>query len=225
MRKELVKLGFRSRLLWILFLSSVVFTICYAYHFFYDESSEPSVWIGAGFIAICIILAVGTFISQLMVKKKINAVYREIDDLFSELKTLANNHLKTVNELAMEMNEADANRKTLSEMKAKFGEWNRHNKKVETWVNYARNIKLLLEQFLSDITSNQSAPDHINEEVSWAVDDKILEGKPVVVTQIRSQTDYCDMKPLVEVTNQGKANRLTNVTCFISHFKFKCVLK
>lgn len=225
MRKELVKLGFRSRWILILFLSCIVFTLCYAYHFFYDESDEHPVWICAGFIAICLILAVGTFISQLTVKNKIRSIYGEIDNLFRDLKTLAKNHLKSVNELASEMNEADANRKTLSEMKAKFGEWNRHNKKVESWVDFARKMELLLENFLSYIKYNKSDYDQINGEVLWVVDDTILEGKPSVVSQIRSQGDYCDMKPQVEVVNQGKLNILDDVTCFISHFKFVCIQK
>ena len=142
MKKELVKLGFRSRLIWILFLSSLAFTLCFAYHFFYGESLEHPLWIAAGFAGVCLVLAIGTFIAQSIVKKKINSVYQEIDNIFYELKKLANDHLKSVNDLAMAMNEADANRKTLSEMKTNYGEWNRHNKKVETWVNFSRNMNL-----------------------------------------------------------------------------------
>ena len=225
MKKGLVKLGIRSRWIWILFLSSIAFTLCYAYHFFNEESYDHPLWIAVGFFAICLALTAGTFISQLMVKNKIHALYREIDDLFYDLKTLAKNHLKSVNELATEMNEADANRKTLTEMKAKFGEWNRHNKKVEIWVNYARNMKDLLENFLSDIQFSRTDSDQIKEDVDWTVDDSILEGKPGVVVQIRSQDYYSDMQPLIEVTNQNKKNTLKNVTCFISQLKYMCIQK
>lgn len=224
MKKELVMLGFRSRLIWILFLSSIAFTLCYAYHFFYEESNENPLWVAASFIVICLILAIGTFISQMMMKKRILSVYGEIDSLFNKLKTLAKNHLKSVNELATEMNEADANRKTLSEMRSKYDEWNRHNKKVESWVNFARNMKLLLESYLSDITFNKDDINQINEEVSWTVDDTILNGKPNVVAQIWSQDFYRDMQPIIEITNQNKTNTLKGVTCFISHFNL-CVSK
>jgi hypothetical protein len=225
MKKELVKLGFRSRLIWILFLSSLAFTLCYSYHFFYVDSVDHPIWIAAGFMAICLILTAGTFISQMIVKNKINAVYGEIDKLFYDLRKLAEDHLKSVNQLATEMNEADANRKTLSEMKAKYGEWNKHNKKVETWVNYARNMKLLLKNLLADVTVRKADEDQINDEVTWTVDDTILEGKPSVVAQIWSQDCYSNMKPNLEVTNQSKKNVIRNVTCFISQFKFVCIQK
>lgn len=223
MKNELVKLGFRSRLVRILFLSSLAFTLCFAYHFFYDESPDHPLWIAAGFACICLVLTVGTFVAQLIVKNKINSVYRDIDNIFYELKKIANDHLKSVNDLATEMNEADANRKTLSEMKANYGEWNRHNKKVETWVNYSRNMNLLLDNYLSDISFNKTDSDQTTEGIAWNVDETILDIKPCVVAQIWSQIHYSDMQPVIEVTNQNRRNTINNATCFISHFKFTSV--
>ena len=225
LKRSLVKLGFRSRFLWIAALSCLAFTGCYAYHFFTAGEAETPAWIGAGFLAACIAVILGVVISQGIVKEKINAVYREIDQIFESLRKIAKEHIESVNKLVREMNEADANRKTLSEMKVKYDQWKRHNKKVEIWVNYVRNMVLLLDSYLTDLEIRNTVQEESKEKNVWRINEVMLEGKPVVVEQIRTKDIYQDMKPKVEIANQNKVNDIEHVTSFIAHFTFDCVQK
>jgi hypothetical protein len=121
------------------------------------------------------------------------------------------------------MNTVDAQRKTLSEMKVKYGGWKSHNKKVELWVNFARNIAVLLDQLLVDLGAADDHNVNSMEVRGVTLDDSILMGKPAVVGQIRSQDFYSDMAPQVIICNQNKENTISGVTCFVSHLKFTCV--
>lgn len=223
MKKELVKLGFRSRLIWIAFLASIAFTLCYAYHFFYEGQQEHLYWIAAGFGAIVLLFVASMAIAHVIVKGKIQVVYREIDMILKGIRELDRKHLESVNRLVADMNTVDAQRKTLSEMKVKYGGWKSHNKKVELWVNFARNIAVLLDQLLVDLGAADDHNGNSMEVRGVTLDDSILMGKPAVVGQIRSQDFYSDMAPQVIICNQNKENTISGVTCFVSHLKFTCV--
>ena len=221
LKKVLVKLGFFSRLLWIALISIVIFSLCFAYHFF-NSNTTDSPWLAvAGFAAASLVLVFGAVIAHAGVKKIINSYYKEIDTIFSTIRKLAKDHLLSINKLAAEMDEADAKRKTLSEMKTKFDEWNQHNKKVELWVTFARKMTLLLETYLRDLNIRD---ENKNKTITtWKINEDILENEPRVVVQIRSKDNYQNMQPVFMVTNNNKETTIANVTCFLSRFQFTCV--
>lgn len=223
MKKELVKLGFRSRLLWIAFVSSLAFTLCYAYHFFYEGLQEQLYWIVAAFGAIVLLFVISMTIAHIVVKGKIHNTYRDIDKILEGIRELDGKHLESVNQLINDMNIVDAQRKTLSEMKAKYGEWKSHNKKVELWVNFARNMVLLLDHLLLDLGASDTLQEEPTVRKTVPLEDTILTGKPSVVGQIRCQDFYTDMAPQVILSNQNKVNKIEKGTSFVSQFRFTCV--
>lgn len=218
--KELVRLGVRSRMLWMAVLACLAVTLCYAFHFFSDMAGDHPLWIAAGFLAVCLLMTIGAIIAQVIVKGKIRSVYKEIDALLDSLRKLAKEHLKSINDLAKAMNEADALRKTLFEMKSKYNEWNLHNKKVENWRSFAQDITSWLNTLFADMGMDirQGNDGH---QTDLGINDTLLESKPSVVTQIRSK--YKDMKPELTVTNNNLKITIEGVTCFVSQFMLKCI--
>ena len=220
LKRVLVRLGIRSRFLWIAVLSCLVFLLCFSFHFIYTKDDTYGMIVPIGFGAFVVILLIAMFIAQWIVAKRIRVVYREIDDLFSHLRKLADDHIESVNKLTMLMNQADADRKTLAEMKELYARWKKYNKKVEIWVNYTRSLKLLLEDTLKYLGEKG-----IESEGNLNIDSSILNGKPSVVSQIWTKDIYKDMKPKVFISNQNKENTIKNATSFISMFEFEIVQK
>ena len=225
MKKELIKLGVRSRFLLIAFLFCLAFALCFAFHFFYSGSEDHPLWISAGISVFLLSIIIGMIIAQYIIKNKINDIYREIDSIFEDLRKLAKDHLQSVNRLVTEMNKADANRKTLTEMKAKYSEWKKRNKKVENWVKYIRDMKSLLDDILRFLMISRNKQDESSNDKTMIINDSILESKPSIIAKIRSKEIYNDMHPKVIVTNQNKENTIKDVTCFLSQFDFMCIQK
>lgn len=225
LKKELVKLGIRSRFLIIAIFSSIVFSICFAFHFIYTPSGQYPLWIFAGLLAFVSCVIVGMVIAQSIIRNKIQNVYQKIDSLFENLRKLAKNHLDSVNKLVSAINLADANRKTLSEMKIKYGEWEKHNKKVENWIRYTRAMKLLLDDALKYLNVTATEHHQYASNGSLTINEVILDSKPSVVAQIWSKNDYKDMQPVINVTNQSKENKVKGATSFLKLFKFTCIQK
>lgn len=217
--KVLVKLGIRSRALWIAILSCIVFTLCYAFHFITGYAPDHPLWISAGFLAFCLLCLAGAVIAHIDIKGKIHAAYREIDALLDELHKLAVRHLHSINSLARDMNKADAQRKTLYEMKSKYNSWQQHNNRQANWLSYVQDLGKWLDTLFSDlgISPYQKEPDQL---APLNLTEDILESKPSVVTQIRSR--YNDMKPVIQIVNLHRETPVRNVTCFVSRISFKC---
>lgn len=221
LKKELVKLGIRSRFLIIAILSSIVFAICFAFHFIYTPSGQSPLWISCGLLAFVLCVIIGMIIAQVIIREKIQNIYQKIDSHFEDLRKLARDHLASVNKLVSAINQADANRKTLSEMKAKYNKWEKHNKKVENWINYTKAMKTLLDDALKYLNVTGHDPQEAKGRVT--INEAILESKPSVVAQIWSQNNYKDMKPIINVANQAKENMVKEATSFLSLFKFTSI--
>lgn len=219
--KEMKKLGLRSRFLWIAILAILAFTVCYAIHFYSPTSSgNHPLWISAGLLAFCLVAALGAVIAQVIVKGKVLSVHREIDTLMDKLKELSRKHLKSVNDLAKAMNEADARRKTLFEMNTKYNQWKVHNKKVENWLSFTKDVETWLDTLFSDLGLRNpgGAAQGDYEPVNLDLKDTLLDSKPSIVYQIRSR--YQDMKPVITVNNNLKTE-IQGVACFISNFSME----
>lgn len=223
MRTALVKLGFRSRMLWIAFLGSIFFTICYAFHFIYEGRPENLYLVAAGFLAILLLFGCSMVIAHGIISGKIQSVYQEIDTVLDAIRKLDQEHLESVNKLVTDMSTVDAQRKTLSEMKEKYGEWKIHNKKVQQWVNYVRNLELILSNYLMNLGVKELHAGGAQGNSVLRLDDTVLSGKPAVIGQIRVMDCYSDMRPQITLLNQNKHNTIEGVTCFVSHFRFECV--
>lgn len=221
LKKKLVKLGIRSRFIWIATVACLAFTMCFAFHFFYSGDKSYTLLIPSELVAFVATILIAMGIAQWIVKEKILDVYREIDKLFDHLQTLAKTHLKSVNDLVTEMNKADADRKTLSEMKTIYSEWTTHNKKVEVWVNYIRALNLLI----NDVLRYLGAKNEKGEKSKLNINSSILDSKPAVVPQIWSKDIYRNMEPKVIIVNQNKENTISNATSFISNYVFTIVQK
>lgn len=214
--KEMVKLGVRSRALWMALFACLAVSVCYAFHFYSPTSSgDHPLWISVGILAICLSAILGAVISQIVVRGKIHSVHREIDSLLDLLRKQSKSHLASINSLAKAMNQADALRKTLSEMKSKYNDWNVHNKKVENWYAFTQHISTWLDTMFSDLGDTGLGDDE--EPVKLDLKDSILESKPSVTVQIRSR--YSDMKPVITITNLRTT--VERVTCFVSNFTMK----
>lgn len=222
MKKELKKLGFRSRAFLIAILSCLVFILCYAFHFFYTETEQP-LWITAGLSVFILSLIIGMIIAQYSIKVKINSIYHDIDFIFENLRKLAKDYLQSVYKLVTEMNKADANRKTLSEMKAKYSEWKKRNKKVENWVKYIRDMKSLLDDVMRLLLLSENRQVDNSDEKAIKVNESVLDSKPSIIAPIRSKDIYNDMHPIIVVSNQNKENSIQGTTSFLSQFDFTCV--
>lgn len=220
LKKELVKLGFRSRALLMACLSCLVFTLCFAFHFIYSESEQYPLWLLGGLLAFCLSIIIGMIIARFVIKEKIHDVYRKIDFVFESLRQLSKSHLDSVNKLVTDINQADANRKTLSEMKMKYDEWEKHNKKVECWINYSRAMRDLLDDALKYLNAQEEEQEGQGNNLR-TINETILDSRPSVVAEIWSR--YRNMKPQIIVTNQNKKNTVENATSFLSSFHFTCI--
>lgn len=216
LKKELVKLGIRSRFLWIAGLTGLVFIVCFAFHSFYVQDSSSFISVPSGLAAFLIVFILSAFIARWIVKERILDVYRQIDSLFKDMQDLAREHLKSVYDLAEKMSKADADRKTLTEMKTKYSTWAEHNKKVEIWVVLTRNMKLLLDDALKYLALDRER----QNTDSFTLDEEILDSRPAIVPQISSREEFKNMKPQVIITTLNRANTIENVSCFVSLFKF-----
>ena len=216
MKKRLVKLGIRSRFIWISVLSGIAFLLCFSFHSIYVKDNTFVILILSALAAFITTVLLSAFIARWILKEKILDIYREIDSLFDDMQNLARQHLKSVNDLAAKMNKADADRKTLTEMTSKYNDWAKHNKKVEIWVSHTRAMKLLLDDTLRYLGLDRQG----REAGKFSLDDSILDMKPSLATQIWSKDEYKNMAPKLIVTNQNRENTINNASSFVSQFKF-----
>ena len=160
-------------------------------------------------------MVLAAIIAQIVVSRRIRATYLEIDKLLGKMKERSAEHLQSINKLAKAMNRADALRKTLSEMKSKFNEWNQHNKKVENWISFTQDITTWLDTLFSDLNIARKS---LDEDVELHLQDTLLAGKPSVIVQIR--TRYNNM-PTAFIVNNTQQNTVHGATCFVSSFNVK----
>ena len=212
LRKELLKLGFLSHLLWISILSSVVFTLCYAFHFFLPDNTDKPYWIVACLVAIALLFVLAALIGGACVRKRVNRVYDRMDELFEKMKAQLQRYLEGVKKSIDCQREADVLKRNLDEMRDKLEEFDRHNKRVEIWMHHY---------------------DGLIEKLNNAMEtfDVPADSADMPVLSKTSTVFYLDDFPCLPNTVsdafKGMSTRLTNngtdlrdVTCFVNQFSF-----
>ena len=217
LKTEMVKLGFCSCLIWIALLSSLAFTLCYAYHFFYNEFEDSPIWIGAGFLAVALFFLVGSIWARGKVKSKIKGVYAEIRSVYEGIDKLQDEYLESVRELDRQMKEADAHRKTVAEVMEKIEEFDSHNKKVELWEAHFDGMVKSLDDIIDNLKIDEKPQ---SEKLSF--DDKILGKYPVIPYSIWSQDIYMDTRPIVLITTNAMEKPIKKAVSFMQKYEFAC---
>ena len=213
LQAQMVKLGFLSRLLWISIISSIVFTLYFTFHYFYNGFENNPLWIAAGLIGISLFFVLGAILAQGKVKSKIHSAYGQIDLICEKLQKLLDDFLAQVYKRAESQNKADVRKKNLDEMNAKLSEFESHDKKVELWEDFYKGInsKIKDSTFKEHKGNNSVGDDSVN--ISEDNLEKNLSNAPRLLYKIREE--FKSMK------SQIAGAEINNVTCFVTMFKFK----
>ena len=212
LRKELLKLGFLSHLLWISILSSLVLTLCYAFHFIMPDNTDKPYWIVACLVAIALLFVLAALIGGACVRARVNRVYDRMDELFEKMKTQQQRYLEGVKKSADCQREADVLKRNLDEMRDKLEEFDRHNKRVEIWMHHYEGLIEKLNNAMETFDVHADSAD-------------------VPALSKSSTVFYLDDFPCLPNTVsdafKGMSTRLTNdkttlcdVTCFVNQFSF-----
>lgn len=209
LKVEMVKLGFLSRLLWISILSSLAFTLGFAFHFFYNGFEDKPMWIAVGFVAVVLLFLLGAIIARSSVKSKINSAYSKIDLICEELRKRLDGFLREVGNRVKLQNEADIRKRNLDEMEKKMNEFYSHNKQVEIWEDFYKGIAEKIQRLTRDVNC---APQADEDAMTFLDGNFSLSMPPSLPYKVRSRFDSMQ-------TGIGEAT-VNNVTCFIKKFKF-----
>lgn len=208
LKTQMVKLGFLSRVLWVSILSSVVFTIGFAFHFFYNGFEDKPIWIAAGLGGIAVLFVFGAIIARSIVKSQIVDAYTTIDRIFDGLRNELNNFFKEVNKRVTLQNEADIRKRNLDEMRAKMSEFYSHNKQVEIWEEFYDGIVEKIQKLTQDVDGGEADGDNRN----FFDRDFHLSLFPFLPYKVRQEFET--MKTKIKDTE------INNVTCFVKQFNF-----
>lgn len=214
LKTELVKLGFLSRLLWISVISSLVFTLCFAFHFFYNDFENHPIWIAAGLAGISLLFVFGSLIAQAVVKSKIRSAYNKIDHSYNNLQKLLDDFLKQVHDRKNKQDMADITKRNLDEMNSKLSEFEFHQKKVELWSKHFSDIDEKIKDFniLFDTENDNEILTDTNT-LNFSENDFHLSLFPFIPLKIRNK--FNSMK--TSFTDSS----INQVTCFVNQFNFK----
>lgn len=213
LQPELKKLGFFHCLFWIGLFSLLGFTLCYAFHFFWFDNADPYYLIAIAAGAAGLLFVLSSIIGQACVKKKIRAVYLEIDETYNKLQENLANFLQKINDRVKKQNEADVRRRNLDEMEEKLDEFEAQRKRIDLWMSHFNNIVNKLDITLTalEVDSDISATD---TGLNFNDDTFDLDGFPSMPYIIRSKFNNMEL----DFTYQGI--HIKNTTCFVKHFNF-----
>ena len=217
LKKEMPKLGYFTCLFWMGLLSILGFTLCYAFHFFWFDNMDPYYLVAISFGAAGLLFVLASLIGQACVKKRIHAIYREIDNIYDQLQKNLENYLKEVNLRVKLQREADINRRNLDEIEDKQEIFQYHNNCIGIWRDHFASIAQKLTYSLECI-----APDVLDEgdrsekkAVEVRLNDAFCLGEfPKMPYEIRREYENMQTKILnTPVT-------IDHVTCFVKHFHY-----
>lgn len=211
LKKEMVKLGYLTCLLWICIFMIFGFTLAYAYHFFWYDTEE-SPWL----IAICagvaiLLLALSSVIGQAIVKSNIKAIFKEMDDYYEIMQNNLKSYLKGIADYVKSQDEADIRRKNLDEMNSKMEAFYRHNKQIDLWVEHYKSIIQKLIICMSALRIPQKADNHEKVEIDETVFEDTF---PMLPNGI-----LCEFSNM-SVMFSDNFPPIKNVTSFVKHFRF-----
>lgn len=213
LKKEMVKLGYFTCLLWIGILSTIGFTLCYAYHFFWFDN-EDSLWlIAACFGVAALLFVLSAIIGRSSVKSRIKAVHRSMDNAFIKMQDKLKEYLEDINERVKQQNEADILRRNLDEIRFKLEAFYRHNKQVDLWINHYQGIATKLSATFQLLGFKESDSSRTVDNLDMN-DFELETSVPSLPEIVRKQ--FGEMS--VEFGNQGTP--INKVTSFVRHFRF-----
>lgn len=212
LKKEMLKLGFLARLLPIAIISTLVFVLSFAYHYFYNGFVDRPIWILACLGAVSLLSILAALVARIAVGSKIRSAHDAIDDITHEMDKRREKFLKDVAQRVLEQNKADVKSRNLKEIQSKLDEFEVHNMQVENiWNGYFSGMKSKLTQIINVFPEAKSmAP---KKAVSVETTDFSLDGFPRVPYKIRKEFEAKDTKILADA-------KISDVTCLVSHFNF-----
>ena len=213
LKAEMVKLGFLSRLLWISIISSLVFTLCFAYHYFYNDFEGEPVLIAVAFGAIALLFLVGSIIARARVKNRIAESYAEIDGINDRLRKLLKDFLQEVYLRVENQNEADIRKRNLDEMKSKLAAFYGQNKQVELWEAFFKGVDEKLDKLTHDFEKDDAVEANPISALRIEEHDFRLSLFPFFPFKVRREFNA--------MTTQLMGANITPVTCFVNQFDFK----
>ena len=213
MKKELVKLGYFTCLLWIGIFSMIGFTLNYSYHFFWFDNVDNPWLIAVCFGAASLLFVVSAIVGRSSVKSKIKAAYLEIDRCYHKMQEELQAYLKEVSERARLQNEADVARKNLDEMRSKLDAFQIHNRQVDIWKEHFKGITTKLsEKYRHKDPSLRKAPDILERLTEDDFD--FTDTVPTLPLVIRSEFESMT----TSFSNGGIL--ISGLTSFVSRFAF-----
>lgn len=218
LKKEMVKLGFLSRLLWITIISTIAFTLCFTYYYFYNGFDERPIGIAVCFLIAAFVFIFSSFIAQQSVKSKITTLYSTIDKIINDLQTRLQIFLNDVYERIKIQDEADIRKRNLDEIQSKFDELSSYNKKVELWGNHYNGINEKIFTILNCLNDDKDWDDYESaknlNDINLEKENFKLSRFPYLPIQI--QNEFNNMN--TQLLRDGLS--IENVTCFIKCFNF-----
>lgn len=217
LKREMVKLGYLSCLIWIGFFSCIAFTVDFCYHMLWYDNEE-SLWLVAECLGVIgLLFVVSAIVARGAVKKKICAQYAIIDGAYRQMQENLRNYLNDINRRVKQQNEADVRRKNLDEINAKLDEFNSHNCQVDIWTAHYCAIAEKLSKTIKLLSLNPQPTFHYKKsrrpDDQQAVED-IRMSFPTLSEEVRQA--FADRT--VKFTNKGI--EVSGVTSFVTHFKF-----
>ena len=213
LKKEMVKLGYFTCLLWLGILATLGFFLVYSYHFFwYDNEDDP--WlILAGLGATSLIFILSAIVGQACIKSKIKKVHKEMDSYYFKMQDNLQVYLNDISERVKLQNEADVRRKNLDEMKSKLDAFYSHNKQIDIWAEHFYSMSQKLSANIQSLKIVQDDSNNIDidfDENDFEVDCTI----PSLPDAIRNA--FSNMS----VVFSTKQIQINNITSFVRCFRF-----
>lgn len=214
MKRDMPKLGFFVSLLCMGILSTLAFTLCYAFHFFWFDNSDSLYLIAIAFGAAGLLFILSAVIGQASVKGRIKAAHRIIDDAYTKMQDNLRTYLEDVKKRVAFQNEADLRKRNLDEMQSKLDEFKRHNKRIDLWSEHYAGIVGKLEDILQLIGERDATFAETSDTMNFDEDDFSYEVLPSLPDSIIDK--FKDMSTYIMNNNL----EIKSVTCMVKHFRF-----
>lgn len=213
LKADMVKLGFLSRVLWISIISSLVFTLCFAYHYFYNDFEGEPVLIAVALGAIALLFLIGSIIARSRIKSRIADSYAKIDGINNQLRKQLADFLQEVFRRVESQNEADIRKRNLDEMKSKLAAFYGHNKQVEIWEAFFGGVVEKLDKLTHDFQKDRTEEGNPVGTLKIEENDFRLHLFPFFPYKVRSE--------FKSMTTRFMGAPINPVTCFVNQFDFK----
>ena len=211
LKKEMVKLGVASVTYLFSFLTCLIVTLCYAFHFIYTGDYTKSLWILACLAAIFLVCGLSALMAQSHIKSAIKSLYCKIDECRELMKKQRDTYFDKINTRVKLQNKADIRRRNLEEIQEKLNTFKFHNMQVDLWEKYFSNLKGKLNDMLQCVGRSGTVQVENNMENETLTDDLLLDEMPCLPESICKKF----LKMNVSLSPSGADYK--EVTCFLNN--------